>query len=192
MARKNGRQRSLEEAARREKIRELLALSGVEGMEDIQQLFCDTIAEFLESGLAAAMDEQLCYDRYDVKGKETNDSRNGHSKKTLRTSFGDTTIQIPRDRKGEFDPAILRKNQTSISQEVEAKIISMYAKGMRTTDIADHIRDIYGIEVSESTVGRITGCCPKPGNGSRDRWKVSMRSCSWMRSIITSAAKGRS
>ena len=156
MARKNGRQRSPEEAARREKIRELLALSGVEGMEDIQQLFRETIAEFMETGLDAEMDEQLGYDRYDVKEKETDDSRNGHSRKTLRTSFGDTTIQIPRDRKGEFDPAILRKNQTSISQDVEAKIISMYAKGMSTTDIGDHIRDIYGIEVSESTVSRIT------------------------------------
>jgi len=156
MAKKNGRQRSPEEAARREKIRELLALSGVEGMEDIQQLFRETIAEFMESGLDAEMDEQLGYERYDAQGKETNDSRNGHSKKTLRTSFGDTTIQIPRDRKGEFDPVILRKNQTSISQDVEAKIISMYAKGMSTTDIGDHIRDIYGIEVSESTVSRIT------------------------------------
>ena len=156
MAKKNGRQRSPEEAARREKIRELLALSGVEGMEDIQQLFRETVAEFMESGLDAEMDEQLGYDRYDVKGKETDDSRNGHSKKTLRTSFGDTTIQIPRDRKGEFDPVMLRKNQTSISQDVEAKIISMYAKGMSTTDIGDHIRDIYGIEVSESTVSRIT------------------------------------
>ena len=156
MAKKNGRQRSPEEAARREKIRELLALSGVEGMEDIQQLFRETITEFMESGLDAEMDEQLGYDRYNVKDKETDDSRNGHSKKTLRTSFGDTTIQIPRDRKGEFDPVILRKNQTSISQDVEAKIISMYAKGMSTTDIGDHIRDIYGIEVSESTVSRIT------------------------------------
>ena len=156
MARKNGRQRSPEEAARREKIRELLALSGVEGMEDIQQLFRETIAEFMESGLDAEMDEQLGYERYDVQGKETDDSRNGHSKKTLRTSFGDTTIQVPRDRRGEFEPAILRKNQTSISQDVEAKIISMYAKGMSTTDIGDHIRDIYGIEVSESTVSRIT------------------------------------
>jgi transposase-like protein len=156
MAKKNGRQRSPEEAARREKIRELLALSGVEGMEDIQQLFRETIAEFMESGLDAEMDEQLGYERYDAQGKETDDSRNGHSKKTLRTSFGDTTIQIPRDRKGEFDPVILRKNQTSISQDVEAKIISMYAKGMSTTDIGDHIRDIYGIEVSESTVSRIT------------------------------------
>ena len=156
MAKKNGRRRSPEEAARREKIRELLELADVNGMDDIQQLFRETIAEFMENGLDAELDEHLGYDRYDTKEKETDDSRNGHSSKTLRTSFGDTPIQIPRDRKGKFDPVILRKNQTSISQDVEAKIISMYAKGMTTTDIGDHIRDIYGIDVSESTVSRIT------------------------------------
>lgn len=156
MAKKNGRQRSPEEAARREKIRELLELTGVSGMEDIQQLFRETIAEFMENGLDAEMDEHLGYDRYDTKEKETEDSRNGHSSKTLRTSFGNTPIQVPRDRKGEFEPMILKKNQTSISQDVEEKIISMYAKGMTTTDIGEHIRDIYGIEVSESTVSRIT------------------------------------
>ena len=156
MAKKNGRRRSPEEAVRREKIRELLEVAGVNGMEDIQQLFRETIAEFMEDGLDAEMDEHLGYDRYDTKEKETDDSRNGHSSKTLRTSFGDTPIQVPRDRKGEFDPVILKKNQTSISEDVEEKIISMYAKGMTTTDIGDHIRDIYGIEVSESTVSRIT------------------------------------
>ena len=156
MAKKSGRRRSPEEAARREKIRELLEMAGVSGMNDIQQLFRETIAEFMENGLDSELDEHLGYDRYDTNEKTTDDSRNGHSSKTLRTSFGDTTIQIPRDRKGEFDPVILRKNQTSISQDVEAKIISMYAKGMTTADIGDHIRDIYGIEVSESTVSRIT------------------------------------
>ena len=156
MAKKSGRRRSPEEAARREKIRELLEMAGVSGMNDIQQLFRETIAEFMENGLDSELDEHLGYDRYDTKEKTTDDSRNGHSSKTLRTSFGDTTIQIPRDRKGEFDPVILRKNQTSISQDVEAKIISMYAKGMTTADIGDHIRDIYGIEVSESTVSQIT------------------------------------
>ena len=156
MAKKNGRRRSPEEAARREKIRELLELADVNGMDDIQQLFRETIVEFMENWLDAELDEHLGYDRYDTKDKETDDSRNGHSNKTLRTSFGDTPIQIPRDRKGEFDPVILRKNQTSISQDVEAKIIYMYAKGMTTADIGDHIRDIYGIDVSESTVSRIT------------------------------------
>ena len=93
---------------------------------------------------------------YDVKNKTTDNSRNGHSKKSLRTSMGKVEIDIPRDRNGDFEPQLIRKNQTSISQDMENKIISMYAKGMSASDIADHIRDIYGLSVSDSTVSRIT------------------------------------
>lgn len=93
---------------------------------------------------------------YDVKNKTTDNSRNGHSKKSLRTSMGKVEIDIPRDRNGDFEPQLIRKNQMSISQDMENKIISMYAKGMSTSDIADHIRDIYGLSVSDSTVSRIT------------------------------------
>ena len=62
------------------------------------------------------------------KNKDTDNSRNGHSSKTLRTSFGDIEVSVPRDRKSEFDPKVLRKNQTSISQDIEEKILSMYAR----------------------------------------------------------------
>ena len=65
-------------------------------------------------------------------------------------------VSTPRDRKGEFEPQLLKKNQTSISQDIEEKILSMYAKGMTTSDIETHIRDIYGVEVSDSTISRIT------------------------------------
>ena len=65
-------------------------------------------------------------------------------------------MSVPRDRKGEFEPQVLKKNQTSISQDIEEKILSMYAKGMTTGDIEAHIQDIYGICVSDSTVSRIT------------------------------------
>ena len=150
------RKRSPEEQARREKIRELLQSSGVNSMEDIQNLFKETIAEFMENGLDAELDTELGYSRYDYKNKNTDNSRNGHSSKTLRTSFGDVEVSVPRDRKGEFDPQLLKKNQTSISQDIEEKILSMYAKGMTTSDIEEHIRDIYGIEVSDTTVSRIT------------------------------------
>ena len=148
--------RSPEEQARREKIRELLQGSGVSSMKDIQDLFKETIAEFMENGLDAELDEELGYSKYDYKNKDTENSRNGHSSKTLRTSFGDVEVSVPRDRKGEFEPQILKKNQTSISQDIEEKILSMYAKGMTTSDIEDHIRDIYGIEVSDTTVSRVT------------------------------------
>lgn len=153
MARKK---RTPEENERREKIRELLSLSNVGSMEDIQNLFKETIAEFMENGLEAELDDELGYGRYDYRNKNTENSRNGYSSKTLRTSFGDVEVSVPRDRKGEFEPQVLKKNQTSISQDIEEKILSMYAKGMTTADIETHIRDIYGIEVSDTTVSRIT------------------------------------
>ena len=148
--------RSPEEQARRAKIRELLELSDITSMEDIQSLFKETIAEFMEKGLDAELEGELGYSKYDYRNKETDNSRNVHSSKTLRTSFGDVEVSVPRDRKSEFEPQLLKKNQTSISQDIEEKILSMYAKGMTTGDIEAHIRDIYGIDVSDSTVSRIT------------------------------------
>ena len=153
MARKN---RSPEENERRAKIRELLQMSNIGSMDDIQSLFKETIAEFMENGLDAELDDELGYSRYDYRNKDTNNSRNGHSSKTLRTSFGDVDVAVPRDRKGEFEPQLLKKNQTSVSQDIEEKILSMYAKGMTTSDIESHICDIYGVEVSDTTVSRVT------------------------------------
>lgn len=153
MSRKN---RSPEENERRAKIRELLQASNIRSMDDIQDLFKETIAEFMENGLDAELDDELGYSRYDYKNKATDNSRNGRSSKTLRTSFGDVEVAVPRDRKGEFEPQLLKKNQSSISADIEEKILSMYAKGMTTSDIESHIRDIYGIEVSDTTVSRIT------------------------------------
>ena len=150
------RKRTPEENARREKIRELLQLANVSSMDDIQELFKGTIAEFMENCLEAELDDQLGYNRYDYKNKDTDNSRNGHSSKTLRTSFGDVEVSVPRDRKSEFDPKVLRKNQTGIGQDIEEKILSMYAKGMTTGDIEAHIQDIYGVDVSDTTVSRIT------------------------------------
>ena len=153
MSRKN---RSPEENVRRAKIRELLQMANIDSMDDIHDLFKETIAEFMENGLEAELDEDLGYSKYDYKKKATDNSRNGHSSKNLRTSFGDVEVSVPSDRKGEFEPQLLKKNQTSISQDIEEKILSMYAKGMTTGDIEAHIQDIYGLSVSDATVSRIT------------------------------------
>ncbi len=150
------RTRSPEEEARRAKIRELLQENNISSMADIQNFFKETIAEFMENGLDAELEEELGYSKYDYKNKKTDNSRNGHSSKTLRTSFGEVEVDVPRDRNGEFDPVLLKKNQTSISQDVEEKILSMYAKGMTTSDIEAHIKDIYGLEISDTTISRIT------------------------------------
>ena len=150
------KKRTPEENARRSKIRELLDMSNITSMDDIQNLFKETIAEFIEDGLETELDDELGYSRYDYCNKNTENSRNGHSSKTLRTSFGDVEVAVPRDRKGEFESQLLKKNQTSISQDIEEKILSMYAKGMTTGDIEAHIQDIYGVDVSDTTVSRIT------------------------------------
>ncbi len=145
-----------EQRARRELISELLSAANVQSMDDIQDLFKETIVEFMQGSLEAELDEELGYEPYDVKNKNTENSRNGHSKKTLRTSMGKVEIDVPRDRRGDFEPKILPKHQTSISQDMEEKIFSMYAKGMSVSDIEEHIRDIYGLEISDTTVSRIT------------------------------------
>ena len=98
-----------------------VAESNNSSMDDIQNLFKETIAEFMEDGLETELDGELGYSRYDYRNKSTENSRNGHSSKTLRTSFSDVDVAVPRDRKGEFEPQLLKKNQTSISQDIEEK-----------------------------------------------------------------------
>ena len=179
MARKN---RTPEENARREKIRELLQMANIGSMDDIQNLFKETIAEFMENGLEAELDEELGYSDY--KNKDTDNSRNGHSSKTLRTSFGDVDVSVPRDRKGEFEPQVLKKNQTSISQDIEEKILSMYAKG---------IFGIFTAYLSQTArlAGSRTRFCPSPKSGSSGLWNRSTLWYFWMPFTTMSAAKGR-
>lgn len=139
-----------QEETRREPIRGLLSKANVTGMEDIQTMFKETIAEF---------EETLGYGKYGHTARTesgTTNSRNGHSQKTLKTSAGKIDINIPRDRNGEFEPRILPKDPTSVSAEIESKIISMYAKRMTTSDIQYHIKDIYGMDISDTTASRIT------------------------------------
>lgn len=143
-------------AARKEKIRELMSEMQVKDMSDINSLFKEMVGDILENGLEAELDEELGYSKYDYRNKDTSNSRNGHSSKTMKTSFGDVEIAVPRDRNSEFEPQLVKKQQTSLSRDIEEKILSMYAKGMTTNDISAHILDIYGLEVSDSTISRVT------------------------------------
>ena len=150
------RKRTPEELERKAKVRELMRELDINDMSDINALFKEFVGDVLENGLEAELDEELGYSRYDYRNKSTDNSRNGHSTKTMKTSFGEIDIDVPRDRNGEFEPQLIKKHQTSLSGDIEEKILSMYAKGMTTRDIDSHIREIYGIEVSDSTVSRIT------------------------------------
>ena len=150
------RKRTPEEIARKAKVRELMRELDIHDMSDINALFKGFVGDILENGLEAELDDELGYSKYDYRNKDTDNSRNGHSTKTMKTSFGEVDIDVPRDRKGEFEPQLVKKQQTSLSGDIEEKILSMYAKGMTTRDIDAHIREIYGLEVSDSTVSRIT------------------------------------
>jgi len=150
------RKRTPEERERRAKMTSFLQDLNVSSVEGVKDLFKELIGNVLENGLDGELEEELGYSKYDYRNKSTDNSRNGHSSKNLKTSYGELEIEIPRDRKGEFEPALIKKHQTSISGDIEEKILSMYAKGMTTSDIETHIREIYGISVSDSTVSRIT------------------------------------
>ncbi len=123
--------------------------------DDVSSFLKDLIAPTLQSILEGEMNDHLGYKKYESKGKNSGNSRNGHSEKILRTSFGETSLAIPRDRNAEFSPRIIEKH-TTVQSDVEEKIIAMYAKGMTTRDINAYMYDIYGIDVSASMVSSIT------------------------------------
>jgi Transposase and inactivated derivatives len=135
-----------EKEARRERRRELtefLDKVGVNDVAGVQDLFKELVGTILENGLEGELDAELGYSKYDYRNKDTENSRNGHSEKTVRSSFGEMELAIPRDRKGEYEPQLVKKYQTSLSGDIEEKILYMYAKGMSTSDIEAHIREIY-------------------------------------------------
>ena len=101
------RKRPPGERERRAKITSFLQELNVSSVADVQNLFKELIGNVLESGLEGELDEELGYSKYDYRNKDTDNNRNGHSSKNLKTSFGETEIEIPRDRKGEFEPNLL-------------------------------------------------------------------------------------
>ena len=144
------------EQERKENLRNIMKGLDVKNFEDLKDVFKLMVGEMLENGLEGELDDELGYTKYDYRNKSSENSRNGYSKKTLKTSFGETEIKVPRDRDGEFEPQLVKKNQTTLTGDIEEKILSMYAKGMTTSDIETHIQDIYGLECSDSTISRIT------------------------------------
>ena len=144
------------EKERKENLRNIMKGLDVKSFDDLKDVFKLMVGEMLENSLEGELDDKLGYTKYDYRNKEGENSRNGYSKKTLKTSFGETEIKVPRDRNGEFEPQLVKKNQTTLTGDIEEKILSMYAKGMTTSDIETHIQDIYGLECSDSTISRIT------------------------------------
>ena len=124
-------------------------LTGKNGL--IQRL----IGGMLEQMLENEMNEHLGYQKHSSKGDHSGNSRNGRTKKTLKSNYGEVEIEVPRDRNSNFEPIAVKKHQRSIS-DFDDKIISMYAKGMTTRDIQAHIQELYGFEMSPALISNIT------------------------------------
>jgi transposase-like protein len=134
------------------------ALSQCKTLEDISGkdgLLKRMLKEMTEQILEAEMTDHLGYEKHSTEGNNSGNSRNGKTAKTVRSDYGEVKIETPRDRTGTFEPAIVKKRQSDIS-EFDEKIISMYAKGMTVRDIQEHIKDIYGVEISPTTISNIT------------------------------------
>ncbi len=119
--------------------------------EKLKRLFAGTIEQILE----AKMEEHLGYAKHAMEGNNSGNSRNGYGRKTIKSDYGECEIAVPRDRNGDFEPQIIEKRHTR-TNEIEEKILAMYAKGMSQRDIEDTIYEIYGADVSQGMVSRIT------------------------------------
>ena len=139
----------------RAEIKQFIKENDLKSVEDIQNVLKDLFAETLQEMLEAELDTTLGYEKNDVQNKRTSNRRNGHSTKTVRSEFGEIDIQIPRDREGEHDPLIVKKHQKNVTG-IEDQVLALYAKGVSTRDIQDHLEHLYGIEVSPTLISNIT------------------------------------
>lgn len=140
---------------KQELFKKLIKECNLKTAADLQNMLKEMFAPMLQDMLEGELDDQLGYDKYEHTEEPTPNSRNGHSQKTVTTSYGDVEINIPRDRNGEYEPQAVKKYQKDVS-DIEGKVISMYAKGMTTRDISGHLNDIYGIEASAEMISKIT------------------------------------
>jgi putative transposase len=138
-----------------EQIKQLIKEKNLKTVTDVhnalKEMFGDTIQRMLE----AELENELGYSKYNYKNKKTSNCRNGYSKKDVQTDMGEVQLQVPRDRKGEFEPVVVKKHQNDVSS-IEDQVLSMYAKGMSVRDIQTHLNDIYGVEASPALISNIT------------------------------------
>lgn len=125
----------------------------INSAEDIQEALKDLLGGTIKEMMEAEMDEHLGYEKSERSSND--DSRNGYKKKTVNSSYGSFSIDVPQDRKSTFEPQVVKKRQKDIS-DIDHKIISMYAKGMTTRQISETIEDIYGFDVSEGFISDVT------------------------------------
>ena len=139
----------------KEHLRQFIKENNLKSAEDVQAAVRDLFASTMQEILEAELETELGYAKHKAKNKVTDNSRNGHSRKTLTSEYGEVEIAVPRDRKGEFEPEIIKKHQTKTTG-VEEQVIALYARGVSTRDIQSHLQHLYGVEVSPMLISNIT------------------------------------
>ncbi|AKN31625.1 transposase [Clostridium carboxidivorans P7] len=146
-------------------------LNKCKSMEDLvgknglmQRLFGGIIQQFLE----AEMEEHLGREKYERQNGEDRNYRNGYSSKNIRTSFGEVGVNVPRDRKANFEPKIVKKYET-VCNELDKKVIGLYARGMSVDDIKSEIDELYGVDISPSMKSKITDKVMDTANAWQNR-----------------------
>ena len=132
-----------------EKVKNLKSFS------DVSNFAKELVAPTIQAMLEGEISDHLGYDKYKRKPEGKENTRNGYSKKKIQGDFGVSTLKIPRDRDCSFDPVVIKKYE-NVESGLEEKVISMYAKGMSTRDINQHMADIYGASISSDMVSKIT------------------------------------
>ena len=127
-----------------EQLRQIIKENDLKSAGDVYALLKDSFKDLLQELLEAELDVSLGYDKNEKHGIETDNKRNGHTPKTVKSEFGEFQLDIPRDRNGEFEPEIVPKYCRDISR-IEEKVISLYARAMTTRDIGAEIQELYGI-----------------------------------------------
>ena len=136
-------------------LRKLIDERGIRDMEGVQALVKELTSGLIQEIMDAELEDELGYSKYDYRNKQTENSRNGYFKKTVSSSQGEIALNVPRDRKGEYEPGIVPKHKKDIS-DIEDKILFLYSQGTSTRDIEKTMQEMYGIEVDATRVSRIT------------------------------------
>lgn len=131
------------------------AIKGMKTPKDVQDFVKNMTKDLMQNILDEELNHHLGYEKHAVAGRNTGNSRNGKSKKQVRSSAGSLDLEIPRDRNGTFEPKLVKKYETDIS-DFDQRVISMYARGMTTRDIQAHVQEIYGADISPTLVSIIT------------------------------------
>lgn len=139
----------------KEFMQQFIKENDLQSTQDVQAALRDLFASTMQGMLEAELETHLGYPKHDTKNKTTDNSRNGHSRKTLTSEYGDVEISVPRDRNGEFEPEIIKKNQTNTAG-IEEQVIALYARGVSTRDIQAHLQQLYGLDVSPTLISNIT------------------------------------